>query len=126
LVAAWTDDSSSVSQKILEQALVKLSIVLYELLKRDRHARLNELLEPLVETLTNAAEIIPTEIPSPAATLVNKFLGDIHQMVARAKGLVQEEEGSDDDQPTNLLRVASSYPRDLVIQQLHAFYCIVS
>ncbi|KAI2478280.1 NFX1-type zinc finger-containing protein 1 [Pyrenophora tritici-repentis] len=115
LVAARTDDSSSVSQKILEQALVKLSIVLYELLKRDRHARLNELLEPLVETLTNAAEIIPTEIPSPTATPVNKFLGDIHQMVARAKGRVQEEEDSDDDQPTSLPRVASSYPRDLVI-----------
>ncbi|KAG9196796.1 hypothetical protein G6514_004320 [Epicoccum nigrum] len=115
LVAAGTDDSSSVSQRVLEQALIKLSILLYELLKRDHHARLNELLEPLVETLTNAAKIIPTEIPSPAATLVNKFLGDIHQMVARAKGLVQEEEDFDDDQPTNLPRVASSYPRDLVI-----------
>jgi hypothetical protein len=52
--------------------------VLYELLKRDRHARLNELLESLVETLTNAAQIIPTEILSLAATLVNKFLGDMH------------------------------------------------
>lgn len=116
LVTARTDDSSSVSQKILEQALIKLSIVLYELLKRDRHARLNELLEPLIETLTNAAEVIPVETPSTAATLVNRFLGDIRQMVARAKGLVQEEEDSDDDdQPINLPRVASSYPRDLVI-----------
>lgn len=81
----------------MEQALVKLSVVLYELLKRDRYARLNELLEPLVKTLTNAAEIIPTERLSSAATLVNKFLGDIHLMVARAKGLVQEEDNSDND-----------------------------
>lgn len=115
LVAARTDDFCSVDHKILEQTLVKLSIVLYELLKRDRHARLNELLEPLVETLTNAAGIIPTEVPSSAATSVNKYLGDIHQMVARAKGLVQEGEDSDDDQSTNLPRAASSYPRDMVI-----------
>jgi hypothetical protein len=108
-------DSSSVSQNILERALVKLSIVLYELLNRDRHARLNERLKPVVETLTNAAEIISTETPSPVATLVNKFLGEIHQMVARAKGPVQEEEDSDDDHPTNLPRVTSSYPRDPVV-----------
>jgi hypothetical protein len=115
LLAARIHDSSSVSQNILERALAKLSIVLYELLNRDRHARLNERLKPVVETVTNAAEIIPTETPSPVATLVNKFLGEIHQMLARAKGLVQEEEDSDDDHPTNLPRVTSSYPRDPVV-----------
>jgi hypothetical protein len=59
--------------------------------------RLNELLKPLVKTLINTAKIIPTERPSSTATLVNKFLGEIHLIVARAKGLVQEEDNSDNN-----------------------------
>jgi hypothetical protein len=115
LVTVRLEDASSVAQNILEQVLIKISIALYELLKRDRQARLNDRLEPLVETLCNAAEIVPVETPSTAATVVNKYVQNIRQMIARERGLVQEDEDSDDDQPAILQGVATSYPRDLVV-----------
>jgi hypothetical protein len=115
LVAARTDHPSLVDQDVLEQALIRLSVALYEVLKRNREARSNNRLDNLVETLTNAAEIIPVETPSTAATVANKYLGDIRQMIARAKGLVREEDESEDDKPTALHGVVTSYPRDLVI-----------
>lgn len=102
------------TQVILERAIIRLAVALYELLKRDYRARFNERLEPLVASLGDAARSIPVETPSTVATVVNKYLGDIQQMIARAKALLQDEDDSDNEMPTTT-RAATSFPRDLVI-----------
>jgi hypothetical protein len=65
--------------------------------------------------LGDAAQSIPVETPSTVVTVVNKYIGDIQQMLARAKGLLQDEDDSDNELPTTTQAAATSFPRDLVI-----------
>ncbi|KAF1840898.1 uncharacterized protein K460DRAFT_194232 [Cucurbitaria berberidis CBS 394.84] len=116
LVTVKTEDASSAEQKTLEQTLIGLSTALYEVLRRDQRARLNERLEALIQSLKSASEIIPSALPSITSTIVNKDLIVMRAMIARAKGLVAED-NPQDDAPTTTRITTTLYPRDLVIPQ---------
>ncbi|KAJ4367471.1 hypothetical protein N0V83_007054 [Neocucurbitaria cava] len=116
LVAVKTKGVSSISEKMLEQSLIALSSALYEVLRRDQRARLNDRLDALVCSLESASEIFSGEMRSITSTVVNRDLAGIRSMIARAEGLVTEE-GSQDFQQTDRFAAASAYPRDVVIPQ---------
>mgnify|MGYP004503096781 CR=1 FL=1 len=112
LVTIYTDGHPSVSQNTVERALTRLAAALYELLYRNRRARLHDDLDELINTIDNAAEIIPASQPSVTTTIVKRCIADTRALVGRAKGLVADEE-SVEDVPRTF--AASLYPRDIVV-----------
>ncbi|XPS74887.1 hypothetical protein M3J09_006999 [Ascochyta lentis] len=112
LVAVHTDGGTAVGQIVIERALTRLSAALYELLYRNRRARINDDLDRLVDALESAANIIPASLPSMASTIVKSSIADTRALVNRAKGLVSDDESTED---APRVSAASLYPRDLVV-----------
>ncbi|UPX11032.1 uncharacterized protein EKO05_0001658 [Ascochyta rabiei] len=112
LVTVRTGERTTVPQAVVERALTCLTAALYELLYRDRRARLNDCLLELVDTIETAADIVPENLPSVTSTIVKNCIADTRALINRAKGLVSDEE-STEDVPRTL--AASTYPRDLVL-----------
>jgi hypothetical protein len=113
LVTVSKDESFSVTQHASEQALIRLAVAISEILRRNQRIRLNDDLENLVNTVDNAAAIVPTVQPSITSTMVKQHVADMKAMINRAKGLVVDEDSVEQDEPR--VFVASSYPRDLVV-----------
>jgi hypothetical protein len=110
LITIRTDDSRSISADVLDSTLVALSTVLRELMKREYRARFNEDVPILVESLEAAASIFSPVIPSVSSTLCTHRVREVRAIVARAKGLVSEDNPAAPSTSTT-----SFYPRDLVV-----------
>jgi hypothetical protein len=117
LVDAKADGVASISQGVLDSALVNLTKALCELLRRDQRARLHDHLGTLVVCLENAAQIIPAEYPSMVSTIVEKVLANIQAMISRTLGLLAEPHSPDVDEASSITEAAASYPRDVIIPQ---------
>ncbi|KAF3035032.1 hypothetical protein E8E12_006473 [Didymella heteroderae] len=111
MVAAHTD-GTSILQTAFEQATTRLAAALYELLSRNRRARLHDDIDELVSTLDSAAEIIPASQPSVTTTTVKRLLADTRALIDRARGLIADEDSAEE---VPRAFTASMYPRDIVI-----------
>lgn len=112
LVTVHTEGYTEVSQPAVERTLNYLVVALYELLYRNRRARLNDRLDVLVNAIDDAADIIPTNRLSVTSTIIKYRITDTRALISRAKGLVADAE-SMEDAPRNF--AISLYPRDLVV-----------
>lgn len=112
LITVHTDSNILFPQRATEMALTRLAAALYELLYRDRRARLHDDTDGLTNTLDTAVDILLASQPFVVATTVKRCIADTRALIARAKGLVANEDVVEDTPRTS---AASMYPRDLVI-----------
>ncbi|KAJ4352735.1 hypothetical protein N0V95_004007 [Ascochyta clinopodiicola] len=112
LVTVRTDERTTVSHAVVERTLTCLTAALYELLRRDRRARLNDCLDKLVNAIDTAADIIPANLPSVTSTIVKNCIADTRALINRAKDLISDEESTEDTPRTF---AASMYPRDIAV-----------
>jgi hypothetical protein len=110
LISVRTDNTPSISANVLESTLVALSTVLRELMKREFRARFNNDVPILMESLETAASIFSPDIQSVSSTICTSRVREVRAIVARAKGLVSE-----DNPALPSTSTTSFYPRDLVI-----------
>lgn len=98
--------------KTLETTLIAMSRAIRELLRREQRATFHEDLPDLINSIENVAEItgiVPTSVTFQA---VRNVVGNVRGMLARAKGLLQEEEEADVG-GVSTTAVTSTYPRQL-------------
>ncbi|RMZ85019.1 hypothetical protein DV738_g273, partial [Chaetothyriales sp. CBS 135597] len=113
LVMTYFDMVSSAAAATVETGLVAMSTALRELLRRESRARFNDDLPILIDSMENAAQVITGDDLSETATIVFGHIGELRAMVARAKGLLAQEEEQHGPLPT--ITLTSTYPRDLVM-----------
>lgn len=113
LTTIHTKDRSQASQLLVEDTLAQLTAALYELLYRNRRARLNDGLIELVDALDNTAKIIPADLSSVSSTIIKRRIEDTRALINRAKSLVTDEDAIEEEVPR--IFAASLYPRDLVV-----------
>jgi Zinc finger C-x8-C-x5-C-x3-H type (and similar) len=113
LVNAHVDTVPSATAATVETTLIATSTALRELLRRESRARFNDDLPILIDSTENAVQVITREAQSQIATIVHSQIGEMRAMVARAKGLLVQEEEQEGALTTTT--VTSSYPRALVM-----------
>lgn len=111
LVNAHVDTLPSATAAPVDIALIATSTALRELLRRESRARFNDDLPSLIDSTENAVHVITGEAQSQTATIVLSQIGEIRAMVARAKGLLVQEEEQQEALPTTT--GTSTYPRPL-------------
>jgi hypothetical protein len=107
LQAARTTTASSEFTKDHQTTLLAVATALFELLKREPRARLNDeilSLADLIQATSDSCEEI--------SRLVTIRINDVRALVARAQGLLADNRVLDDDDDGGYV---SSYPRDLVV-----------
>jgi hypothetical protein len=111
LEAERIDWASSIPRETLYETFLGISAALHELLRRDSRARLNEDVQELVRLLRNASEINDKDTQSSIFGVMKRCLAEVQAMIARAKGLVEDDPTGPEEQK----EVASSvYPRQQV------------
>lgn len=110
LVNAHTDLPSLATSATVDTTLLAASTSLRELLRREFRARFNDDLPNLIETMENTVHII-IEAQSQTAAIILSQMGEIRAMVARAKGLLRQEE--EEHEALSNAEVKSTYPRTL-------------
>ncbi|KAG9186672.1 hypothetical protein G6011_09780 [Alternaria panax] len=114
LLAARTAKSSSVSTEDYQTTLLAMAMALFELLRRERRARFNDDIIPLVDSIQTASDACKDS--SDTSTRTTNRLNDIRALVARAQGLLVEgasdEDAGDYDDDSGQ---RSCYPSDLVV-----------
>ncbi|KAL1792144.1 hypothetical protein ACET3X_009895 [Alternaria dauci] len=114
LLAARTATSSAASTEDHQTTLLAMALALFELLKRERRARFNDDVIPLVDSIQTASDACKGS-PDISARITNR-LNDIRALVARAQGLLADDVGDDDTgDHDDGSGQKSSYPRDLVV-----------
>lgn len=108
VVHAKTSGHRGVTTDTLELTLQVMSTALAELLRREHRARLQPELTSLLEALETAALLFAPEAHTTTSALVVRRVSDMRAMIARANGLLSE------DEETSGAAFTSSYPRDLV------------
>ena len=96
----------SVPMETLQETFVRISATLHELLRRDARARLNDDVEELVRLLKDPAGL--NTAPAVSSSM-NRYLIEVQAMVARAKGLVADDNPEESEEPSKV--VLSVYPR---------------
>lgn len=107
LQAARTTTASSGSTKDHETTLLATATALFELLRREPRARLNDDIEPLVDLIQTTSDSYQE-----TSGLITNRLSDIRALIARARGLLADNGVADNDDDGGYV---SSYPRDLVV-----------
>jgi hypothetical protein len=111
LVSAHIGAISLTKTATVETTLIAMSTALRELLRREPRARFNDDLPTLIESLENTAQLINGE-QSQTLTIVLRHVCEVRAIVARAKGLLVQEE-QQEASPTST--ATSTYPRNLVM-----------
>lgn len=115
LLAART--ASSTSTKDHETTIFAMSTALYELLRRERRARFNDEITPVVDSIQAVSDFYK-DLASPdtsSSTRTTNRLNDIRALVARADGLLVDTAGENEVEDDGGGGNASFYPRDLVV-----------
>ncbi|KAB2101546.1 hypothetical protein AG0111_0g10456 [Alternaria gaisen] len=114
LSAARTTRSSTFSTEDHQTTLLAMAMALLELLNRERRARFNDDIIPLVDSIQTANDAYK-DSPDTSARTTNR-LNDIRALVARAQGMLADGVGDDDTGDHDDARDQKSfYPRDLVV-----------
>lgn len=115
LVHAHVNTIPSATSTAVDATLIAASTALRELLTRESRVRFNDDLPILIDSMENAVQMITGESQSQIATVVHSQIGEIRAMVARAKGLLVQ----DDEQRETFHAAAltSTYPHTLVMPQ---------
>ncbi|CAG5157044.1 uncharacterized protein ALTATR162_LOCUS4837 [Alternaria atra] len=114
LSAARAATFSLASTKDHETTLLAMAMALFELLRRERRARFNDDVIPLVNSIQTASDACKGS-PDTSARITNR-LNDTRALVARAQGLLAEDTGDNDTGDKNDGGgQTSSYPRNLVV-----------
>lgn len=108
--------SNSVSRNDIERALIAMSTCLRELARRERRALFHDDLPDLVVSLQTSMDIIGVDRTSAAFAIIPSRIQEIQGMIARAKGLLHEE---DQQQVSGVSTrvVQSTYPREIILPQ---------
>ncbi|CAN9464466.1 unnamed protein product [Alternaria alternata] len=114
LLAARTAGSSTFSIEDYQTTLLAMAMALLELLKRERRARFNDEIIPLVDSIQTANDAYKNSSDTSART--TNRLNDIRALVARARGMLADSAGDDDTgDHEDASDQKSFYPRDLVV-----------
>ncbi|CAN9158938.1 unnamed protein product [Alternaria alternata] len=114
LLATRTAVSSVLSTEDRQTTLLAMAMALFELLRRERRARFNDDIIPLVDSIQTASDTCKGS-PDVSARTINR-LNDIRALVARAQGLLADSVDDDDTgDHHDSSGQRSFYPRDLVV-----------
>lgn len=108
VVHTKTSGHRGVTTETLESTLQVMSTALAEILRREYRARLQPKLTSLLEALETAALVFAPEAHTATSALVSRRVSDMRAMIARANGLLSE------DEETSGAAFTSSYPRNLL------------
>ncbi|KAF7937116.1 uncharacterized protein EAE98_001430 [Botrytis deweyae] len=107
--------SSQASTDEIEKTLIAISTCLRELLRRERHALFHDDLPNLVTSLETSVAIIGVDRNSAAFAIIPSRIQEIQGMIARAKGLLYQEDQQQIDGVSTA--VVSTYPREMTLPQ---------
>ncbi|KAF7881219.1 uncharacterized protein EAF02_007110 [Botrytis sinoallii] len=107
--------SSQASTDEIEKTLIAISTCLRELLRRERHALFHDDLPNLVTSLEISVAIIGVDRNSAAFAIIPSRIQEIQGMIARAKGLLYQEDQQKIDGFSTA--VVSTYPREITLPQ---------
>ncbi|CAN9189919.1 unnamed protein product [Alternaria alternata] len=114
LSAARTIRCFAISTEDHQATLLAMTKALLELLRRERRARFNDNIIPLVDSIQTASDACKGS-PDVSARTTNR-LNDIRALVARAQGMLADSVGDDDTgDHDDASDQKSFYPRDLVV-----------
>jgi hypothetical protein len=114
LLATRTAVFSVLSTEDRQTTLLAMAMALFELLRRERRARFNDDIIPLVDSIQTASDTCKGS-PDVSARTTNR-LNDIRALVARAQGLLADSVDDDDTgDHHDSSGQRSFYPRDLVV-----------
>ncbi|TGO66372.1 hypothetical protein BOTNAR_0062g00050 [Botryotinia narcissicola] len=99
----------------IERTLIAISTCLRELLRRERHALFHDDLPNVVTSLENSVAIIGVDRNSAAFAIIPSRIQEIQGMIARAKGLLHQEDQQQVDGVSTA--VVSTYPREITLPQ---------
>lgn len=114
LVNNYLEGSNSGSTVMLEKAVIALANALRELLSREQRSQFNEDLPSLLDSIENILDIAAVHTQSEAYGIVNNRLVELRGMVARANGMLQDEEELH-VKGISTKAVLSTYPKALVL-----------
>lgn len=107
--------SNQTSTDEIERTLIAISTCLRELLRRERHALFHDDLPNVVTSLENSVAIIGVDRNSAAFAIIPSRIQEIQGMIARAKGLLHQEDQQQVDGVSTA--VVSTYPREIILPQ---------
>ncbi|KAM0160649.1 hypothetical protein ACHAQE_004506 [Botrytis cinerea] len=107
--------SNKASTDSIERTLIAISTCLRELLRRERHALFHDDLPNVVASLENSVAIIGVDRNSAAFAIIPSRIQEIQGMIARAKGLLHQEDQQQVDGVSTA--VVSTYPREITLPQ---------
>ncbi|KAM0136661.1 hypothetical protein ACHAP3_004408 [Botrytis cinerea] len=107
--------SNQASTDSIERTLIAISTCLRELLRRERHALFHDDLPNVVASLENSVAIIGVDRNSAAFAIIPSRIQEIRGMIARAKGLLHQEDQQQVDGVSTA--VVSTYPREITLPQ---------
>ncbi|KAF1984925.1 NFX1-type zinc finger-containing protein 1 [Aulographum hederae CBS 113979] len=113
LVASRAEPIRTIFLDKLDSTFIALSNALSELLRREPRARFNDDLPDLINSLETAAGWMTEEESTVASHMISSRVEDFRAVVARASGLLAEEEVQLEDRWTSAPQ--STYPRDIVV-----------
>ncbi|KAL9588835.1 MAG: hypothetical protein Q9203_002352, partial [Teloschistes exilis] len=113
LIEEHLNPTLSDSSTVIENILTTMTTALCELLRREPRAALHDDLPDFIESVATTLEAIDVVESSVTHHLVRNGLGQLRGIVARARGLVQEEEQEAPPSGVTTSVVASTYPRDI-------------
>lgn len=97
----------------LDSTLIALTTAVSEVLRREPRARFNDDLPNLVNSLETAAKLITEEESILASNIVTSQVGNIREIINRARGLVGEKTDNIDPESHSSTVPRSTYPRDI-------------
>ncbi|KAL9582685.1 MAG: hypothetical protein Q9212_003149, partial [Teloschistes hypoglaucus] len=113
LIEEHLNPTLSDSSTVIEKSLTTMTTALRELLGREPRAALHDDLPDFIESVAATLEATGVVESSVTHHLVRNMLGQIRGIVARARGLVQEEEPEAPVSGVKTSVVTSTYPRDI-------------
>ena len=114
LVNAHLDTEDPTTTTAIETTMIAMSTALRELLRRESRARFNEDLPSLIDSIEDTVRIVTDKTESQTFTIVLNYLGEVRAIVARAKGLLAQEE-EHQELPLTTTTNTSTYPRSFVM-----------
>jgi hypothetical protein len=113
LVEAQRASWSRITATNVEGTLSAMSTAICQVLRREQRATFHDELPDLVDSLENITEITGIDKSSTAYQLIIRRIAELRAMIARAKGLLSEEEPQQSGISTTV--GTSTYPREIII-----------
>ncbi|TGO88166.1 hypothetical protein BPOR_0179g00040 [Botrytis porri] len=109
----YSSDQASTDK--IERTLIAISTCLRELLRRERHVLFHDDLSDVVTSLETSVAIIGVDRNSAAFSIIPSRIQEIQGMIARAKGLLYQEDQQQVDGVSTT--IVSTYPREINLPQ---------